>query len=127
MASALRFSWTYAGPIAAGGALGTAVRLALTVPDWGIAGFLAVPAINVVGAFLLGVITSVAVRRGDTERSRRVRQFLGTGVMGGFTTYSAFAVAAVDLRSVWVTLATVAVGVVAAWAGLVLARKRSAP
>lgn len=127
MASALRFSWTYAGLIAAGGALGTAVRLALTVPDWGDAGFLAVPAINVVGAFLLGVITSLAVRRGDTERSRLVRQFLGTGVMGGFTTYSAFAVAAADLRSVWVTLATAAVGVVAAWAGLVLARKRSAP
>lgn len=126
MASAPVFSWTYAGLVAAGGAVGTAIRIAITLIPWGEATFLVVPAINVLGAFLLGVITSLAVRGGDGERSRRIRQFFGTGIMGGFTTYSAFAVAATDLRSVWLTLGTVAVGTVAAWLGLTLARKRSA-
>ena len=126
MASAPALSWTYLGLVAAGGAIGTAVRLGLTGLPWGDGSFLVVPAINVVGAFLLGVITSLAVRRGDTERSRRIRQFLGTGAMGGFTTYSAFAVAAVDAPVVWLTLATVVLGTLAGWAGLVLGRIRRA-
>jgi fluoride exporter len=110
--------------VAAGGAIGTAIRLALTTASWGDATVYVVPGINVVGAFLLGVITSLAVRRGDTERSRRIRQFFGTGVMGGFTTYSAFAVAAAGPQSLWLTLATAVVGTLAAWAGLVVVRRR---
>ncbi|MEN2738536.1 CrcB family protein [Microbacterium sp. X-17] len=124
MASAPAFSWRYAGLVAGGGAVGTAIRLAITIAPWGDATVYVVPVINVVGAFLLGVITSLAVRRGDTERSRRIRHFFGGGVMGGFTTYSAFAVAAVGPQTIWLTLATAVVGTLAGWAGLMLARTR---
>jgi fluoride exporter len=124
VASAPAFSWTYTGLVAIGGALGTAARIGLTELSWGEATVYVVPAINVLGGFLLGLVTSLAVRRGDTERSRRIRQFLGTGAVGGFTTYSGFAVAAVDAQSVWITLATVAVGTLAAGAGLALGRGR---
>ena len=44
-------------------------------------------AINVVGAFVLGVLPALAVVR----RSRRVALALGPGVLGGFTTVSAWA------------------------------------
>ena len=47
-------------------------------------------AINVVGSFLLALLVS---RRRDDEWSRAV---LGTGVLGGFTTWSALAVQVVD-------------------------------
>lgn len=126
VAAAPALSWTHAGLVAGGGAVGTAIRIAITLIPWGGASFFVVPAINVLGAFFLGVVTSIAVRRGDGERSRRIRQFFGTGIVGGFTTYSGFAVAAVDLRSIWLSLATVALGTFAAWLGLVLARKRVA-
>lgn len=76
-----------------GGMLGTLARYGalLAVPPWG-----AVPGatigINVVGAFLLGWLVEAVGRRGESPRSRAVRLFAGTGVLGGFTTYSALAV-----------------------------------
>lgn len=48
--------------------------------------------INLVGAFLLGVLLEALVRRGpDAGRLRVIRLLAGTGFMGAFTTYSAFA------------------------------------
>src|SRR5215204_6706520 len=48
--------------------------------------------INVVGAFLLGVLLERLGRDGgEPERRRYVRLFAGTGFLGGFTTYSALA------------------------------------
>jgi CrcB protein len=45
--------------------------------------------VNVIGSFLLGVVTAVSL--GPTPLlSPTTRLVLGTGVMGGFTTYSAF-------------------------------------
>lgn len=44
-------------------------------------------AINVVGAFVLGILPALAVVR----RSRRVALAVGPGVLGGFTTVSAWA------------------------------------
>jgi CrcB protein len=85
-----------------------------------------VPVINVTGAFALGLLTAVLTRRAETARSRDLRQLLGTGVLGGYTTYSTFAVQAVDGSAVVLTLATAAVGLAAAWAGLALGRSRSA-
>ena len=71
--------------IAAGGTIGTAARMAigLVLPDAGLpwAVFLA----NVLGALLIGILTA-------RLPSPEVRVFLGTGVLGGFTTYSALAV-----------------------------------
>lgn len=73
-----------------GGALGVAARAALTVPHLG-GHPLTVPAItvviNIAGSLLLGIVVGWL-----DDRHPRLRTFLGTGVLGGFTTYSAFAV-----------------------------------
>ena len=71
--------------VALGGTVGTAARLALglVIPETG--GFpLAVLLANILGAFLIGVLA--ARLPGSTD----LRLLLGTGVLGGFTTYSAF-------------------------------------
>ncbi|SKB05098.1 fluoride efflux transporter FluC [Aeromicrobium choanae] len=78
-----------------GGAVGTAARAVLAdafpVSDgaWPWATF----GVNVAGSFLLGLLVAlVAVRGGRSGAWRLVRPALGAGVLGGFTTYSAFAV-----------------------------------
>ena len=77
--------------ISLGGALGTAARYLLSV--WllrtlGPAFPYGTLAVNVIGSLLLGVIMQAG---GDTSPlSPTTRLVLGTGVMGGFTTYSAF-------------------------------------
>jgi CrcB protein len=53
---------------------------------------LTVGVINVGGAFLLGALLATLGRRGpDVGRRRTLRLTFGTGVLGGFTTYSALA------------------------------------
>jgi len=77
--------------ISLGGALGTAARYLLSVGllrALGPAFPYGTLAVNVIGSFLLGVIMQAG---GDTSPlSPTTRLVLGTGVMGGFTTYSAF-------------------------------------
>jgi len=111
------------GLVVVGGMVGVAARAALVVPLGGGIHPLVVPAvtlaINVVGSFLLGVV----VGRID-DRRPRLRAFLVTGVLGGFTTYSAFAVQVVEVGGdapvVGLVLAAVALfgGVLAAGIGL---------
>jgi CrcB protein len=49
--------------------------------------------INIAGAFALGLLLEALARRGaDHGRRRALRLLLGTGFLGGFTTYSALAV-----------------------------------
>jgi CrcB protein len=49
--------------------------------------------INVSGALLLAVLVETLARRGsDVGARRRWRLLLGTGFLGGYTTYSAFGV-----------------------------------
>lgn len=81
--------------------------------------------VNVIGSLLLGVLVARVVRSDD-----RWRLLLGTGVMGGFTTYSAFAVETdTFLRDDRLALAlsypavTVLLGVAAALTGMTLARR----
>lgn len=73
--------------VAAGGAVGAVLRYAVdtAAPD----SLLPWPtlAINVVGAFALGLLPALAVVR----RSRRVALAVGPGLLGGFTTVSAWA------------------------------------
>ena len=52
-------------------------------------------AINVVGSFAMGVITEYFARHGGLPP--HVRLFLTTGILGGFTTFSAFSLEAVLL------------------------------
>ncbi|MGW8482289.1 fluoride efflux transporter FluC [Microbacterium sp. NPDC055903] len=133
--------------VALGGMLGTAARLgvALLIPDVG-----GIPAsvllVNVVGAFLIGVLAGRLPldglgergedglgERGEDllgERGKDLRVFLGTGVLGGFTTYSAFAVGSVQLWSgmpllaVLFAAASLVLGILAAFAGMRLAVPR---
>ena len=77
----------------AGGAAGTLCRWAVgeALPargGWPLPTLL----INLAGAFALGVLLESLARRGPDAGARRlVRLGVGTGFLGGFTTYSAFA------------------------------------
>jgi CrcB protein len=79
--------------VALGGAVGTLARWALTENVASQRGWpLATLTENLVGAFLLGLLLEALVRVGDeTPRRRMLRLGLGTGVLGGFTTFSTFA------------------------------------
>ncbi len=77
--------------VALGGAIGAASRhlvnifiLKFTVTSFPWGTF----AVNVIGCFLMGIIVELLVLRGST--SQELRLFLATGVLGGFTTFSAF-------------------------------------
>ena len=124
--------WRYVGVVALGGAVGTAIReaLSLAVPDLnGVA--LIIFAINVVGACALGFLLESLSQRGpDVGRQRTLRLLLGTGVLGGFTTYSSLATGTGILftadrpgAAVLYALATVLVGAGATFAGIVLATR----
>ncbi|MBG6181342.1 fluoride efflux transporter FluC [Arthrobacter sp. CAN_A1] len=54
--------------------------------------------INLCGSFLLGLLLEAHLRSGpDRGKRRMVRLLAGTGFLGGFTTYSTFAVEAIGL------------------------------
>ena len=117
--------------VLAGGLLGTPARYGLGQALPGRSGSWPVGTlvVNLVGAFLLGLLLEGLARRGDdTGRRRLLRLGLGTGFLGAFTTYSALAVetdllvrdgrpglaAAYALISVLAGLALAAAGVAAA-------------
>lgn len=118
---------SYLGLVALGGALGTAIRegVAITLPG-SVAGFPAtIFVINIGGAFLLGFLLEFLARRGaDEGRRRTLRLLLGTGVLGGFTTYSSFATGTASLTgttlgvAIGYAAATLFVGFIASTAGI---------
>jgi CrcB protein len=84
--------------------------------------------INVTGSFLIGVVAELATSRAF-GMTPLLRVFAATGLLGGYTTFSAFSLDALVLVSDGAALlaalyaaGSVALGVVAAYAGLVLAR-----
>lgn len=119
-------SWRLAGAVAAGGALGAAARY-LAGLAWPAAphGFpVATFAVNVSGCLAIGVL--LGVHRGPAARA-----FLGTGVLGGFTTYSAYAVETTALwdagrpaTAVGYAAATLVCALAATRLGILLARRR---
>lgn len=106
------FSWASLALVILGGGLGAGVRAAITLPASG-GHPLIVPGvtlgINLLGSLLLGIV----VARLET-RHPRWRAFIGTGLLGGFTTYSALAVQTlqVSTASPLVGLALAAVSVI---------------
>lgn len=126
--------WDILLVIAAGGALGSLARWALGEAFGGRrdsfpwSTFLE----NVSGAFALGVLMVFVL---DVwPPSRYTRPFLGVGVLGGFTTFSTYAL---DARSLLVAgraplaaayvLGTLAAGLTAVWFGIFLARLATRP
>jgi CrcB protein len=80
--------------VALGGAVGTGLReaLALLMPAQPQGFPVTIFVINLAGSFALGLLLETLSRRGADEGRRRVlRLLIGTGVIGGFTTYSSFA------------------------------------
>jgi len=53
--------------------------------------------VNVVGCFVMGMLTSWFAFRGE-QSGQVLRLFLTTGIMGGFTTFSAFSI---DTALMW--------------------------
>ena len=82
--------------------------------------------VNVAGSFLIGVIAALP----ETRFSFLPRQFFTVGILGGFTTFSAFSLQSVALLhngkpavAAGYVLASVLLCVAGAWAGLLLATK----
>jgi CrcB protein len=82
--------------------------------------------INIVGSFAMGLFIATLMRRGG---SNELRLFVATGILGGFTTFSAFSL---DFATLWergatlpafgYALASVIGAIIALFLGLWLAR-----
>jgi CrcB protein len=117
--------------VAAGGALGATLRYALggwmlrafgTGFPWGTL------AANVLGGLVMGLSAALLMERA-AGAWRPVAPFLMTGVLGGFTTFSAFSLDALYLMERGRAAAaaayvggSVCLSIAALWAGLTLAR-----
>ncbi|WP_242454504.1 fluoride efflux transporter FluC [Bailinhaonella thermotolerans] len=117
------------GAVALGGLLGGLARYGVAQGWPAPAGGWPWPtlAVNVAGSLLIGVL--MAVLAGGRAPHPLARPFLGTGFLGGFTTFSAYAleIGALAERGRIVTAAaylvvTAVAAVAAAWAGSALAR-----
>lgn len=119
--------------VAIGGAIGAGIRhlanlgaMRLVGPNfpWGTMG------INIVGSFAMGLFIALLGRR--FGGSNELRLFVATGVLGGFTTFSAFSL---DFATLWergstlpafgYALASVIGAIIALFLGLWLARSIS--
>ncbi len=117
--------------VLAGGGIGSVLRYAGTVAiaqrfgpgfPWGT--FI----VNVSGSFLIGVLAEMAQTRALAV-TPMMRTFLAVGVLGGYTTFSTFSLDTVNALSEGATVlafayaaGSVVAGVVAAFAGIVVAR-----
>ena len=119
--------------VMAGGAIGSGARfltgqatLAAFGPGWP-SGTLTV---NIVGSFMMGVLAGILARIGMGGETWRL--LLGTGVLGGFTTFSAFALVTANMvergdpvAALSYVLASVVGGLIALFAGLMIVRALS--
>ena len=116
--------------VAVGGAIGATLR-------WGIGTWMVgrtgpgfpwhTMLINVAGAFLIGVLMALSVERGVVSGDWRL--FLGTGVLGGFTTFSTLSYESIALmqNGLWSAgfvnmFGSAILGLGAAWIGIVVGR-----
>ena len=119
--------------VAAGGALGTAARdgLEARFPVSTASFPWTTFAINVSGAFLLGVLLTFVLERWPP--TRYVRPFVAIGVLGGYTTFSTFSIEAdllfrdghIGIGLAYV-LGSLAAGAAAVYLGIVAGRGRPA-
>ena len=127
--AARRTPWAVLAAVSIGGALGSLARYGLGVafptPTGGFPW--TTFAVNVSGCLLIGVLMVLVTEVWGGRRL--VRPFLGTGVLGGYTTFSTYVVdiqRLVDAHAADVALAylagTLVAALLATYAGLVVAR-----
>ena len=122
--------WAAVGAVAVGGAIGSVLRflIASRSVQWFGVGFpWGTFAVNVSGAFAIGFVLQLAETRAGFPPY--VRLFVATGVLGGYTTFSAFAYEtyllsrdALNAQSLWYAFGSVVAGVAAVLLGILLAR-----
>jgi CrcB protein len=115
--------------VAAGGAIGAVMRYLTGIGVVRLFGHTAFPlgvlTVNVLGSFAMGLFVGLAAQRGLTHLS----PFVATGILGGFTTFSAFSLetvtlyerGAIGLAAAYV-IGNVVLSVTALFAGLALSR-----
>lgn len=124
-------SWQNASLVAIGGAIGSVLRWAVIVlagARFGAAFPWGTMIVNVVGSFVIGVVAELATGP-IAGVSPAVRLFLATGICGGFTTFSTYALDTLTLtrdgggiQALVYIIASVAFGLVAVYLGVVAAR-----
>lgn len=84
--------------------------------------------VNVVGSFLMGALIAYLAKKGASA-GPEWRLFLATGILGGFTTFSAFSLDAVllwergeALSAIFYVLGSVTLSILALGGGLMLVR-----
>jgi CrcB protein len=121
--------WDVLALISLGGALGSLARWGTSAawPGGDAHCAWATLQVNVLGAALIGLLM-VLVRRSGTE-GRYARPFLGVGVLGGYTTFSTYALDAHEMlltghvaRAGGYLVGTVVLGLLAAWFGIAVGR-----
>ena len=127
----MQSTWQHFAAVFIGGGLGSALRygvgrmsLAAFGPNFPASTLI----VNIAGCFLLGVLIGWVANR-SAGMDQTVSLFLTTGVLGGFTTFSAFALDAVTLSergdhlaAMGYVLASVVASIVGLLAGLTLLR-----
>jgi CrcB protein len=120
---------TAVGAVAVGGAIGAVSRYAvsLALPTSAGAFPWATFIVNLSGSAVLGFVLAVLVERFPGRRVTRA--FLGTGIIGGYTTFSTYAVESVQLwraghagLGVTYAVASVAAGALVCLGGIVVGR-----
>ena len=114
--------------VALGGALGSVARLGLSHGIYRVvsAGFpYGTLAVNVLGSFAMGLVTAFFMRK--FEDNQAAQFFLTTGVLGGFTTFSAFSLDVLKLvnsgqsgSALLYVFASVGLSIAAVFAGFAL-------
>jgi fluoride exporter len=115
--------------VALGGAIGASLRYLTGVGVFRLFGHqefpLAIITVNVIGSFLMGVFVVLAAQRGLTHFA----PFVMVGVLGGFTTFSAFSLETITLiergavaQALLYVAISVGVSIAALALGLFLAR-----
>ena len=83
-----------------GGALGTGLRMSISAglaTRYGMAFPVGTLVVNVTGSFIIGILGAMTVPGGLLRGSLLTQQVLIIGVIGGFTTFSAFSLQTLDL------------------------------
>jgi len=121
--------------VAIGGAIGSVARYLLMggIGRWWKGDFpLSTLAVNIAGSFAMGMLVG-GLARSLSALQPEMRVFVGVGLLGGFTTFSAFSLDAVTLieqghwgLAVSYALLSVALSVLGLFAGLWLMRLGSA-